>query len=527
MSDTDTAKLYQKTSRLLKTWGGTVLPSGKTLSETMQLRGIPLWELMCPELAVYILPKIFFPKGKISSLIRSVRPYCGRSKQILLEYLLARKSETGCSIWPKDATNLILGFSPGMYSEVLEPIARHLSAQYSSSNIVLSDSWSGPGASAAIGSSKTNYQSIWQHWSGRVQSDAETMLKELNRIGSELKAMNALGCVLALEDQSCLADIRVIFIWLLRQRLPQLIPHAAVAGHILNCHKPSLIISGDVADPRTRIYSFLGRLSNIPSLEIQYGLALRDSVEYRFSLADRVAAFGEQSRRIMREHGVPLERIVVTGSPRHDRLINPDIDLLRRIRSELGVPNGNTMVLFAAPYYISGFPDVKRLGNQITEDLFAAADRSQRMTLVVKPHPILNQSGEIKKIAGKRSNIVFADPKANIQNLILACDSFIALGSTTTLDALIAGKLTITPAYPGWTANDSFIESGATMVPRSAAELMQSVGIAEGPARKRALSDLAPARNRFLGDFIFKADGRAVDRIADIVREMSRIPNKQ
>ncbi|MBA4391131.1 MAG: hypothetical protein C0399_09350 [Syntrophus sp. (in: bacteria)] len=524
MINTDTASLYQKIAVLLEVWGSTGLPNGKTLSETMTVQGIPLWGLMCPELAIYILPRVFLSKKEQASVLRRLRPYFGRAKQSALEYFTAKRGMRGCIEWPIDPTILILGFSPIIYLEVLEPVAMRLSSSGLSKNIIIVDSW--PEKTKHTDVNGSGIHNVWQHWNRETELHHQTMLGELKEVSAELKSMRALEYVLKKEEKLLISEMQAVFRWLFIQRLPQLLPHAAVASHILERHKPTLIVSGDVADPRTRFYYLFGKRFNIPSIEIQYGLALPDSVEHRFSLADRVAAFGEQSRSIMIEYGVPSERITVTGSPRHDKLVNDDFTKESNVHVQFEIPKGHAIVLFAASYYIPGYSEVKRLGLKITEDLFAAADRSSKLTLIVKPHPILNQANEIIKIAGKRRNIVFADHRANIHDLIRACDAFISLGSTTTLDAMIANKVTITPAYPGWFGNDQFIESGATMVPRSAIEIAQILDIASGPLREKTMAALEPARRRFLHKWVLNADGKATDRIAEIIRAMTQTSAK-
>ena len=96
-----------------------------------------------------------------------------------------------------------------------------------------------------------------------------------------------------------------------------------------------------------------------------------------------------------------------------------------------------------------------------------------------------------------------------------------ALGSTTTLDALILGKLTICPSFPGWKLNDLlFTKSEATLVPRSEEDLLQIFReIADGEIPSK-LEQLALARRHFLKQWVFKADGKASARIAELAQQM-------
>ena len=523
MSKKDTAILYEKVSGLVKSWGSTCLPNGKTLSEIMTIQGIPLWEMMSPELACYIFPKTFSSEKMQISQLSWIKIYLGRVKQLTFEKFLAKKGSEGCAGWSKQPTILFLGFNPNM-NQILEPVVNRLSGLPGfRQNIIINDSWRGQSEQSS--SYNSNIHSIWQHWNKHTEMYSKLLIGELKKVSIELQSMQAMDCIFKKENDLLQSKMQTIFSWLFIQRLPQLIPYIAISKHIVEYHKPNLIISADVADPRTRIFYFLGKQNRIPSLEIQYGLVTPDSVEYKFALADCMAVFGEQSRRLISGFGVSVEKITVTGSPRHDKLVNDKNSEVAIIRSQLGVPEGNVMVLFAATYFITGFSEVKTLGFEMMEDIFKAADASTNLTLVIKPHPILNQSSGLKKLIGKNRNIVLADPHSSIHALIKSCDVFISLGSTATLDALISNKLTITPAYPGWCASVQFAESGATIVPSSSKEIAESFEIAASSMRETVLDSLEAARNRFLHEYIYKADGKATDRIAEIAIDMSQTLN--
>ena len=53
----DVAGLLQQSAALVKTWGESRLPSGKTLAEALTVYGIPLWDAFVVDLARLHLPR--------------------------------------------------------------------------------------------------------------------------------------------------------------------------------------------------------------------------------------------------------------------------------------------------------------------------------------------------------------------------------------------------------------------------------------------------------------------------------------
>jgi hypothetical protein len=316
------------------------------------------------------------------------------------------------------------------------------------------------------------------------------------------------------------AGVRHAFDWLFGAYLPRLTTQAAVALHIMERHRPALLISPDVNDPRTRVFCLAGRLSGVRTLEVQFGFYGRNDIEWRFFIADHLAVTGETNLEVMMEHGIPRERMTVTGSPRYDGALARSPEPARTGRHDLRIPDGKAMVLFASqPYYYGAFgdPEIRR---EMMRALFQAASESEGLVLVVKPHPLENPKESALLAKGGR-NILFADRRLDIRDLIRAADAFVTFFSATTFDALVMNKPTINLAFPGGCANNLFERCGATFVARTAddvARMLRSVGngrIAED------LGGLAPARERFLRNWFFRLDGRAAERIESIALGMA------
>lgn len=517
----ETADTLRRAANLVKLWGNTKLSSGKTLGEILTIQRFSFWEVTAVEIAFYKLPKVLTPGATTPSLTQRFRPYFGRGKQIVRDFLNIKRTSQECAIWPIEPVVLFLGFNTVMYRDVIRPVINHLSKYKSLKTITLHDGWYNPTMDIA---SSDGIHCIWQHWDRGVVEDLRSLRYGLKEVMAELRTLRALPQIIQDNGQMLWPLMQDTFNWFFQQRLPQLLSYAAIARHILCKHRPVLVVSPDGADPHTRMYYLLCQLYNIPSLEIQFGLAGPDSVEYQFFLASRIAAFGDDARKFMIAYGVPAEKISVTGSPRQDSLVRDSSAEITQTRIRLGMPEGKAMLLLAATYDNPGYPKVRELGMLMIKAIFQVVDQMDGVCLVVKPHPVvLKQPHYLRQLADKRRNILFADPKGNIQELIKACDAFVAMGSTTVLDALVLNKLTITPAFPGWSGNDQFVEIGATLTPRSAEEIARSLQIVVDGSKEKVLAELEPARQRFLYEWIYKADGQAASRVEELVLQMAKI----
>lgn len=511
------SRLYHSVE-LVKLWGQTPLPNGQTLSEVFTLNGLPLWDALVVDLARIHIPRALTTDIRPSWLSR-LKPRGSYLKHRMIDCFLTKRDTQGCLDWSNGQVFLFLGFGNYLYRDVLHPVVNHLDNLTDISVVTLHDQNQQKINKAILNS----HQAIWQHWSKDVADEITAVRKSLALVLRELHKPQVLPDVIRDQGKSIWPQVKDTFTWFFRVYLPLFLPQAVLAQHILTYHRPALVVSPDVADPRTRIYCLCAKQLGIPSLQIQMGAYGVDSIEWRFFVADRLATWGDHSATVMRDHGVSPEAIVNTGSPRFDSLIPMSETEKNKMRTQLGIPHGKPMVLFASVYALKDqatSADIRML-ETVKKAIFQAAAKVSGIHMVVKPHPRENVD-ETKGLAGSQANISFVDPQGDIRELTQVCDAFMALGSTTTLDALILGKLTICPSFPGWNLNDLlFTKSGATLVPHSEDDLIQIFREIAGGNIPSKLEHLASARERFLNQWVFKTDGKASERIAELSKQMA------
>ena len=504
---------------LVNKWGESELPNGKTLAEIFTYDSISFWDIVAVIVALYHVPKALSLWKRPPSFLPLIMTYLRWGKySIINKKYYIRKNK--CHDWPCKPVFMFLGFIPRVHHDTLEPIVRNMVNDKEICPVSLYDYLSLQKQRQGI--EEGEFQSIWQHWNSDVKAQADNLTKLLKTDIKELKDMGVLPQIIQNQGESLWLQMKDTFDWLFICYLPYLMKHFAIARHILECHRPEAIISPEVSEPRNRLYCLLGKHLNIPTLIVQCGIYGQGAVEWQFLVADRIAAWGETSHNAFLLHGVPAEKIFLSGPPRHDSMVSTSNTEVLQTRSSLGISDGAFMILFASSY-LSIYDQIEDplLLDSVKREIFQAADQSNGICLVVKPHPAEKVS-VTKKLAQGYRNILFVHKNDDIKKLIRACDAFISLGSTATVDAIIANKLTICPNFPGWIWSELFVNSGATLVPKSGNELLQCFKKVKDGDRQKVLADLEPARERFLQQWIFKADGQASYRIKSLLFDMAK-----
>jgi len=517
----DVVKQLEHSAEIVKSWGQSRLSNGKSLTEQLTFDGLSLWDVMAPVMALYYVP-VALSGPRTPSHLQRLRPHVSLAKRNVLNLITRWRNRYRCDVKsPQRSTYLFMGFNGYMYRDVLQPVAEHLAHSKGQECVVIHDELHLRDAPKSMDSVRS--QSIWEHWNVEVEKEANTLSLQMRAAIAELNKMAAFRLIIQVDGVSMWPQMQNAFNWLFHFHLPLLVPQVAIARHILKRHRPSLIISADVAaDPRKRLYSLLGPQLNIPLLEVQFAPTGKDGVEWQFLSATCVATWCESTRQGLLEHGVLAERISITGSPRHDSLVNVKADEVIKTRARLGIPDGYAMVLCASTYQTKEYNSLSdpELLVSMKRAVFKAAGQLDRLCLVVKPHPLENVE-ETKLLIGSERNIILVSPKDDIRELTKACDAFLGFGSAATVDAMIVNKLIICPVFPGWVWSDMFVKSDAVLLPNSDEEVLSSLrSIVDGSVDKLK-SELEPARLVFLQKWTDKIDGRSSERAAMLAMEIA------
>jgi hypothetical protein len=134
---------------------------------------------------------------------------------------------------------------------------------------------------------------------------------------------------------------------------------------------------------------------------------------------------------------------------------------------------------------------------------------------VVKPHPAEPPGAYDAVLAAERSTRVRVVSGVDLVDLLHAADALVTVESLSAVEALVLGRAVVVLNMP--THLRELVDQGVAV----------GVGGGEDPSAvlRAVLFDaataqrLAAARERYLTDFAMGVDGRATERIAELVRE--------
>ncbi|MBI2583600.1 MAG: hypothetical protein HYW25_02945, partial [Candidatus Aenigmarchaeota archaeon] len=197
-------------------------------------------------------------------------------------------------------------------------------------------------------------------------------------------------------------------------------PHSARI--MLLVHQPGLVLTGkSIQNKRENLRTVLEQSMAVAAKEIgiptvavtDFWTGNRECFSDVFTgelfayLPDRVTAIDRHAKEDMLREGFPEERIVVTGNPHFDDLIDLREGFTeedrRQVRRDLGLGENSYVIMFASQYIESHYGN--SLGyteKTVLRDIFEALqqiDKPQRgREVLVKAHPTRENEGELRAV---------------------------------------------------------------------------------------------------------------------------------
>jgi hypothetical protein len=294
--------------------------------------------------------------------------------------------------------------------------------------------------------------------------------------------------------------------------------YLSIAFYIFNRFPPKAIISIDVADPRTRIFTLLANQFNIPVIQLQAGPIDEDCVEWQFFYDNIVLANGIKGQLALEAHSVPSHRIAVVGSAKHESVLNFRNISSYNLRNLFKISSSKKIILLISSYTELFYTNSKfTLQLQVFENMYNSIikgiENRSNLVLIIKPHP-LEKLNKLARIAKDNERIYVANSNDNTIKLVSCADAVITFGSTSTVDSLLLNKFTICPQFDGW-IGEYFQNSGSVAVPKNENEFDQLFELIEKNKFGDLLESMQNSRQEFLNDISFGLGVGSTRRIVD------------
>jgi UDP-N-acetylglucosamine 2-epimerase len=286
---------------------------------------------------------------------------------------------------------------------------------------------------------------------------------------------------------------------------------------VLRRERPDVLVLYAESSGLGRAAIAAARAKGVPSVAVQHGIMYPQYYSHEHApdelerdpvpIPSRTAVFGELAKKLLVQRGsYPEERIVVTGSPKFDALVDDasgyDPSATRRA---LGVPEGSRFLVLATRWSAV---------SAVFEDLVRAIESLPGVFLFVKPHqaesPIPYEE-VVERLSAGRTRIL--PPEANLLELLFASDGLITVDSFASSEALVIGRPVLVLNLPGNLG--PLVDRGVALGVRrgeSIAKALETLLFDSKAARS-----LETKRKEYIREFAFGADGRSTERIVECI----------
>lgn len=302
-----------------------------------------------------------------------------------------------------------------------------------------------------------------------------------------------------------------------------------MAEKLIEQEKPDFVLVSSEHGIIQKSIMVAGKLKNIPTMALQHGtigqihkgyLSWKGSISESGDMKspfcpipDKTAVFGSYYVNLLTKvSAYPSGTVVATGQPRYDALVeasqiynrdgfcrklglDPKRKLVLVMTENMPIPDGKAL-LKATLKALKGFPELQ---------------------IVIKPHPAEVGQWYIEVVKEEDSKVVILSRGADTYEALYACDLFVGSYSTVILEGVILGKLGVTAYLAKGTDPTPYFEDVTLRVYREG-EL--------GPAIRKALYDdkareaLKKAGAKFVVEHAYKMDGKATERVTNLIDEM-------
>jgi len=288
---------------------------------------------------------------------------------------------------------------------------------------------------------------------------------------------------------------------------PEMIRYIETINNMLSVEKPKLLVVMNEINTIGNIAVSVANQKKIKILCIQHG-AMADILGFTPVSADKIAVWGNSSRKALIKKSVPKEKIVITGAPQFDNLRKFNTKITENIAREIGLDLSKKYVLFTT----QNIPLIE----ETVKYLCIAVKSIPGLQLVIKTHPAEYSIKNYQQII-KESGVKGIITNKYLYSLIKGCSVMITVSSTTGLETLIMGKYLITINLSGKPDEMPYAESGAAIgvyKPKDIAPAIKSI-LEDQIVRKK----LTKKTKVFIYDQCYKIDGKASERIINMINK--------
>ena len=285
------------------------------------------------------------------------------------------------------------------------------------------------------------------------------------------------------------------------------------AVSFLRLERPSIIIVMTDTTPPCRVAVLVGKLAGIPTLLLLHSGMVGSNYDCPPFIVDKIAVTGEFAKNKLMDCGIENERIIVTGQPSYDSLIEAQKHFSRNdICKKLGLDPAKKIIV----YTTENLPPKEN--EQMARIICRTVKGLPNVEFVIKVHPSELDLSVYKNVTEELRLNALITREAPIYAVLYVSDVVITGFSATALDGMILDKPVITVNLTGLEDPLPFAESGAAIGVYEEKNLVEA--LEKGLHDEKSRESLKRAREKFVYAHVYKLDGKAASRVVELIRQI-------
>jgi len=276
----------------------------------------------------------------------------------------------------------------------------------------------------------------------------------------------------------------------------------------------------------------------IPALHILHSIPYQTQNLHDVLAADVVAAQGTRAKAIIEDFGMPPERVVVTGGLEWDEYAEPPLPGHRdRACADFGLDPARPIVGYAGTFThafsetSARHPDYHdKIANAVIDAFASLSQQHPDWQFVLRPHPGDNRPPEEILTRAHAAGLEHAGLSIGpVGDFLVTLDALVCIQSNVGVEALLRGVPVINAAieeFGGPVFNEGYGSLFQADDPILDARTPDEIA----PAVEKAITDettctsLRARWQEVIPEFVHRADGQSVARIADLILEIADNP---
>ncbi len=283
------------------------------------------------------------------------------------------------------------------------------------------------------------------------------------------------------------------------------------------------------------VSEFTKTMASVTSkMKIQSLVLQRGATQYFYDLgflpltAEKIAVWGETSKKNLNDNGLPFERMIITGAPNLDKYFyfNQNDKIKEKIKNsvykDFGLEKDKKLIVYTAGHLIV-YRRIEGINLSTSEFIryyeliLNTVKELPESHLIIKlhyakPHNRHIIETMIKNLKVKNVTVVL---NYNIENLLIACDCLVSGWSTTGIEGLYLNKPLIVMVLRKRRFPIPYMEEKAAFGVSNVEDFKSKLKI----VFKNPIV-LKEGREVFLRNYLHKLDGLSIKRVSNLIKKM-------